>query len=303
MNRQPFSRWGTSQLARDLLIAISLCLAGCATDLAIIDRSVQWTGTSKSASATVMNRGNLDAGPFLVYFTPEECPNSNNWRPQQSVNVPGLAAGAQVALSTSFQPLARAENAYLSRVYSVSVRVDPKNQVPESNEFNNWDSRPALYDVSGLPTFTYDEALATVLRGIQLDAAAAGEFEIAPGYYKISAHRVSGNPSESVIALQIFKRYFELLTGASSPPRREDPFVFSIIDRNEYDSTGYRFTGRDFHGHTLAFDIAFQPGCFAVNSVQLNCAAPRLTTQSYTTGVHNTCGVASEPAWSNPLWE
>jgi hypothetical protein len=282
---------------------VALGLGGGAADLAIIDLNVQWTGASKTASATIKNSGNRDAGPFEVYFTAEECPNSNNHRPQQSVHVPGLAAGAELSLATDFEPLAHSDNANLGRVYAVSVRVDPKNQVPESNEVNNWDSRPTQYDVSTVPLFTYDEAVTTILRGIQLDVPAAGELELVPGYYKISEHRVSDNPAERVIALHIFKRYFESFTGPSSPPRRDEAFVFSIIDQYEYDSTGIRFSGRDLHGHTLAFDIAFQPGCMAVNSTQLNCTAPRLTTQTYTTGVLNTCGVTSEPPWSNPLWE
>lgn len=285
-----------------VLAALSLALAGCAADLVIVNPSVQWTGASRTASATIKNQGNKAAGSFEVYFTAEECPNSANRRPQQRLDVAGLAAGAQVSLSADFQPLAHADNANLSRVYAVSVRADPKNAVRESNESNNWDSRPTQYDVSGLPVHTYNEALATILRGILLDNASAGELEIAPGYYKISEHRVSGMPNESVIALHIFKNYYESATGTSAPPRRDEPFVFSIIDRDQYDPTGRHFTGRDFHGHTLKFDIAFQGACFAVTSVELNCTTPGLTVQTYASQELHTCGVTSEPPWSPPLW-
>lgn len=302
MNYRRFAQCATRQLAQSLCLPILLGLGGCAADLVILDRNVQWSG-AKSASATIKNQGGQDAGSFEVYFTAEECPNSNNRRPQQRIDVPGLAAGAQIALTADFQPLAHPDNANLGRVYSVSVRVDPKNKVPESNEFNNWDSRPTQYDVSSLSLFTYDELLASILRGIELDGPAAGELELIPGYYEISEHRVDGNPTQRVIALHVFKRYYGSAVGPGSLPRRDEPFVFSIIDQYDYDSAGFRFSGRDFHGHTLAFDIAFQPSCFAVTSVRLNCAAPRITAQSYTTGVLRTCGVTTERPWSTPLWQ
>ncbi len=289
-------------LAQLLCLPILFALAGCAADLVIPNMAVQWSA-SKSASATIKNQGGKDAGPFEVYFTAEECPNSNNRRPQQSVHVPGLAAGAQLSLAADFQPLAHNDNSNLGRVYSVSVRADPKNSVAEASEFNNWESRATQYDVAALAVFTYNEALATILRGIELDVSAAGELELAPGYYRISQHRVSNDPAQRVVALHIFKSYYEAAFGTSSPPRREEPFVFSIIDQYDYDSTGFRFKGRDFHGHTLAFDIAFQSGCHAVNSVQLNCTAPRLNTKTFLGNALYTCGVTSEPPWSSPLWQ
>ena len=289
-----------------LALGASLGSMGCAPDLAIKDYEVQWSGTSKNANATIINQGFLAAGPFQVYFTPEECPTSSNYRPQVSLNIPALEAGEEITTHAEFQSLARPENANLGDVYSVSVKVDPKDAVSESNEFNNWDSRTTQFDISGLTVHTYNEALATILRGIELTPQAAGELELVPGYYKISSHRVSGQPNEQVIALHIFRSYFQSATGISSPPRRDEPFVFSVIDQNdqyEFDSTGFRFSGRDLHGHTLKFEITFESGCHAVNSVELNCTTPRMTAQSFTTSQLYTCGVTSEPPWSDPLWQ
>lgn len=286
-----------------LALCAMLGLLGCSADLVVDDYQVTWNAANKNAVAMVANQGSAAAGPFLVYFTPEECPTSSNYRPQKRVEVAGLAAGAVVETHAEFEDLARPENDNLGNVYAVSVMVDPKQMVAESDEFNNWDSRPTQYDISGLTVHTYNEALATILRGIEITPAVAQQLEIPTGYFKISSHRVWNQPSERVIALHLYKNYYESAVGTSAPPQRDERFVFSIIDQYEYDSTGFRFTGRDFHGHTLSFDIAFQTGCHAVNSVALNCTTPNLTTQTYTTSQLYTCGVTSEPAWTDPLWE
>jgi hypothetical protein len=270
-------------------------------DLKVKDPSVQWTASAKTATAKIQNVGDRNAGPFQVYFTAEECPNASNFRPQRAVSVPGLAASSEISLSAELASLARAENSFLGNVYSVSVRADPKNEVEEASKLDNWKARAVQYDVSSLPIYTYNEALATILRGIEFDATAAGELEIKPGYYKISEHRVWTDTSQWAVALHVFKDYYESAAGTSSPPRRDEPFVFTIIEENTYNSSGRRFKGRDFYGHTLSFDVAFQSACFNVNSIQINCTAPKLTLQGYLSSALYTCGVTSEPAWSSPV--
>ncbi len=113
------------------------CLMGCAPDLVINDLDVTWDDTEKKAVAEITNTGDADAGAFMVYFDGDESPVSMNHRPQVDHTVSGLAQGDSITLEANFMPLAHPDNMNLMNIYQVSVLVDPKNSVEESNERNN----------------------------------------------------------------------------------------------------------------------------------------------------------------------
>jgi hypothetical protein len=123
-------------------VLLFFAFAGCGPDLVVKTMSVNWNTTNKKAKATIANIGDEDAGPFLVYFNAEENPVSQNYRPQVTHQVPGLAKGASIVLNADFAPLARPQNHYLGNVYKISVLVDPKGMVKESNENNNSKEMP-----------------------------------------------------------------------------------------------------------------------------------------------------------------
>ncbi|UCE26067.1 MAG: hypothetical protein JSW52_06790 [Candidatus Coatesbacteria bacterium] len=103
------------------------------------EADVVWDSEEKVVKkVTVNNIGTADAGEFMVYINPEEDPVSPMDRPQLTEHLDGLSAGETVELGPfDFGPLATANNAYLANVKSISVLVDPKSMVDESNENNN----------------------------------------------------------------------------------------------------------------------------------------------------------------------
>ncbi len=119
------------------IFIIAAALVGCAPDLVVKNLDVTWNAVEKKASAEIANIGNKDAGTFMVYFNGDEDPESPNHRPQVSYNIPGLAKGAAITLDADFAPLAHPDNDYLRNVYKITVLVDPKGMVKESNENNN----------------------------------------------------------------------------------------------------------------------------------------------------------------------
>ncbi|NOZ25151.1 MAG: hypothetical protein GXO94_03535 [Nitrospirae bacterium] len=120
-----------------LILFLSAVLAGCAPDLVVKNLDVTWNATDKKATAEIANVGNKDAGNFMVYFNGDENPVSPNHRPQLRYSVPGLAKGGSVVLNADFAPLAHPDNNNLGNVYKITVLVDPKGMVKESNEDNN----------------------------------------------------------------------------------------------------------------------------------------------------------------------
>jgi len=128
-------------------VAVIYC-GGCATDLVVDQVTIDWTAPQRTAEATISNIGNQDAGEFLVYFNGDEFPVSRNRRPQIRHTVTGLNAGASTTLVADFAPLAHPDNDNLANVYQITVLVDPKKMVAESNESNNSDreltSAPAV---------------------------------------------------------------------------------------------------------------------------------------------------------------
>ncbi|MEC4684784.1 MAG: CARDB domain-containing protein [Nitrospirota bacterium] len=119
------------------IFILSAALVGCAPDLVVKNLDVTWNAVDKKASAEIANIGNKDAGTFMVYFNGDEDPVSPNYRPQVRYNIPGLAKGAAITLDADFAPLAHPDNDYLRNVYKITVLVDPKGMVKESNENNN----------------------------------------------------------------------------------------------------------------------------------------------------------------------
>ncbi len=283
------------------IFVFGVLIMGCGKpDLAVEDVVVNWDAITKTVTATIKNQGQGNATDIMVYFTPYECPVSSNYRPQTRHTIPQLASGETTTLNSEFAPLSRTENANLGNVRSVVVTADPKNFIDEEREDNN-ESTGSLLDISGLSSFTYDEGLSTILRGLRINLGSpVMNLNIPEGYYRIREFRVWGQPNEKVVTLSIKKPYAELVTGSSILPKRQDEWVFSIIEEDTYNSNGRKFKGHDFHGHTLAFQIDFGTGCSNVVYAKLDCVDVALSTQTYTTSQLNSCGWSSEPLWTTP---
>jgi len=124
------------------MLILLFAFVGCKPDLTVKDLNVTWDAANKKAEAKIANIGNKAAGNFLVYFNGDENPESPNRRPQVSHIVPGLAKGASIILKADFAPLAHPDNNNLGNVYKITVLVDPKGMVKESNENNNVQESP-----------------------------------------------------------------------------------------------------------------------------------------------------------------
>jgi hypothetical protein len=141
-----------------------------------------------------------------------------------------------------------------------------------------------------------------VLRGVQIDDATAAMLGLAAGgYFQLTEFRVSAMPSDHVIALEVVTLYATCVDPAKSKiPAACDPWVFSQFSSYAYDASHYAATVSDYAGHTLAFDISFGASCNTVTQSTLDGLPVALTTETYTTSVFDTCGWASEPAFTNP---
>jgi subtilase family serine protease len=125
-----------------LILLLAFVLIGCTPDLVVEDLDVTWGAAEKAAEAKIENRGNGNAGNFMVYFNGDENPVSSNHRPQVRFNVPDLARGASITLTADFAPLAHSDNNNLGNVYKIKVLADPKDMVKELNEDNNTMEKP-----------------------------------------------------------------------------------------------------------------------------------------------------------------
>jgi hypothetical protein len=103
-------------------------------------------------------------------------------------------------------------------------------------------------DTSGLPTYIYNEALATVLRGVRIDAAASGQLGIAAGYYRIGEFRIWGAPQEKVKTLHILQHYAQYAIGTSTFPRRDEEWVFSVVALDDWQPGARSSLAFDFVG-------------------------------------------------------
>ena len=125
-----------------LFVVLLFICAKCKPDLVVKDLNVTWDENNKKATAKIVNIGCENAGNFMVYFNCEEDPVSSNHRPQVSHNIAGLARGASIYLTADFAPLAHPNNNNLGNVFKITVTVDPKNMVDESDENNNVQETP-----------------------------------------------------------------------------------------------------------------------------------------------------------------
>ena len=121
-------------------LATALLLGGCggqSLNLVARGMDVRWAGPAHTVKAYISNPSAQAAGPFLVYFDADEDPTSDRDRPQVAVEVAGVAAHSTVEVDADFSPLATTANALLSRVKWITLRVDPKLTIVESNEQDN----------------------------------------------------------------------------------------------------------------------------------------------------------------------
>ena len=122
-------------------VLFGVLLAGCHGPDLVVDGTpdVDWDLANDKAevSVTVKNKGDRDAGQFLVYVDADEDPVSSNHRPQLHFTVEQLAAGESITLEDSFIPLKHPANANLANVDEIHVIVDPKSMVKEKSENNN----------------------------------------------------------------------------------------------------------------------------------------------------------------------
>jgi hypothetical protein len=299
MQANPTSKAATATQIGALLLA-GLAIGCLKPDLVVEGVQVKWDAVDKRVAAQIRNLGGGTADDVDVYFTLSECPASSNYRPQTTHTIPSLGPGETATLESDFAPLARAENANLANVRAVVVSADPKNLIDEGREDNN-EKTASLRDTSTLQDFTYNEALASVLRGVRIDPGPAVQhLDIAPGYYRLREFRVLGQSNQRVVTLAVAKDYAEPASGPSTLPQRDEEWVFSIVDSSSYDPTGRTFEGADFFGHTLSFALQFGATCTKVVRAKLDCVEVPLATQTFTTSQLNSCGWASEPPWTIP---
>lgn len=157
-------------------------------------------------------------------------------------------------------------------------------------------------DTKGLPVLTYNEGLATVLRGVEIKAGAVSNLlGVPPGYYRIREFRVWGLPEEKVKTLNIKKAYGEMAVGSSTLPKRDEEWVFSVIEENEWTPEHRNFKAYDFHGHTFEYEITLDSANNCWNTkASIDCVEVPMSTQTYTTGTLNTCNWDSESPWTTP---
>ncbi len=281
-----------------LIIVLLGTMMGCKPDLVVKSVSIQWNSDTKIAEAVIANQGTQRAGEFHVNFTALECPVPPEQLIQITQTVDGLRVGESITLSADFLPLSHPDNAYLANVREIAVAADPANLIQETNEDNN-EKTSSVIDISGLQDYIYNEGLATILRGILIDDNASQNLNISPGYYRIREFRVQDAPNQKAIVLCIARSYYESAVGQSAFPDRGHEWVFSIIEEWLHDSSGVKFKGHDFHGHTLSLELEFGSKCVNVIFSHLDCSDVRISTQNLSLQL-NTCGWDSEPAWNEP---
>lgn len=287
----------TFRAYRLVLLTLSAVLLAACADLRVrklsLSPSCPTTKTEITFRAEVENVGTRSSGPNTLAFKVggETVP--------KFYDLPALDSGETYTVQQNLV-LGVAQN------YQNTVTVDVNDDVTESREGNNQAKQfytvAPVPNTTGLTNFEYNEGLAAILRGVLIDEAAAQDLNVAPGYYRIREFRVSGQPSEKVKVLNIEKNYGEMAVGQSTLPRRNEPWVFSIIVKDEWSPNRRTFTAKDYYGHAFRYEIELDSAssCWKVLSVLLDCAKVALSTQTYTTGVLNTCDWSSEPPWTTP---
>jgi hypothetical protein len=151
------------------------------------------------------------------------------------------------------------------------------------------DSGNEAHDAGPCTGTLFDERTATVLRGIESQG----------GYFHLGDFRSTATSSEAV-TIDFLQGYAEC-AGAPMPDSCEE-WVFSSFSSNTYGASGWTLDARDHHGHRLEFSLIFnaQPGCNRFAYARLDGVDVVITSQSYTTGTPNTCGITTEPVFSSP---
>lgn len=153
----------------------------------------------------------------------------------------------------------------------------------------------------GLPAIVFDEGLATVLRGIEIDMVTAPKLAVAPGYYRLREFRSYADTSKVAVALELEQAYGECSDPTKSIiPRSDHPWVFWQRDSYEYNADHYLLKTHDSFGHDLSFEVLFTNNCFTVNFSTINGENVQLTVQKFTTGELYTCNYPVEPAFTMP---
>jgi hypothetical protein len=112
------------------------CKSACnLADLSFGNVTIDWA--NKKVTAVIHNNGAVAANNFYVYFDGDESPRSNNHLPQVRKLIASLAAGASRVLTADFNPISHSDNANLSRIFQITIRIDPKQMVSECLESDN----------------------------------------------------------------------------------------------------------------------------------------------------------------------
>jgi hypothetical protein len=146
----------------------------------------------------------------------------------------------------------------------------------------------------------YNEGLATVYRGIQIPNFTATTLGIGRGgYYHIREFRVAGQVSKKAIVLSILKHYGENINpGQSILPQSNEPWVFHNFVVDNWSANIREVEVKDNFNHTLKIKITLNESknC-CVTSATLNNLPVTVSTQTYTTSIHNSCSFM-EPSWT-----
>ncbi|MBI5433947.1 MAG: hypothetical protein HZA52_14040 [Planctomycetes bacterium] len=145
------------------LAIVLVVLSSCGTttpNLVARGVSVKWQGGLHYAEVYVVNGhahqfGGSDAGPFRVYVDGDETPISQNYRPQKAKELAGLAWQDADIFWADFSGVSRQENLHLANVKSLTVHVDPKDEVDESHEDDNTLTTPLPESVGANYVFGY----------------------------------------------------------------------------------------------------------------------------------------------------
>jgi hypothetical protein len=182
-----------------------------------------------------------------------------------------------------------------------ACKKDPnENITPNNPKKTGKEAKKNLIDSISI---IYDEALATVYRGIRIPKQTAGQLGINNGrlgYFHIREFRVAGQVNKKAIALSILKHYGENVNpGASVLPSSNEPWVFNNFLVDNWSPNVREIEVKDNFGHKLKIKITLNTAsnCW-VTVGTINNLLVNISTQTYTTQVHNTCGFV-EPVWTS----
>lgn len=179
--------------------------------------------------------------------------------------------------------------------FAFSCEKQSQEVFPKTNKNSNT-ANPAKI---AAPT-TYNEGLATVYRGIQIPNFTATSLGIGRGgYYHIGEFRVGGQVANKAITLSILKHYGQNVNpGQSVLPQSNEPWVFHnfIVDNGSPQLR--EVVVKDDYNHTLKIKLTYNESktCW-VTQATINNLPVTVSTQTYTTGMHNSCSF-TEPIWT-----